>query len=142
MIIKRIFYLSMMIVLVALFAFSQENPKKEKDFKYMTADEKSEYITKLEKRFKKATANNMRTRANARSVILSGNQVTTIIYEYGSISKPNLTASQLIDLAWPKNPSKSMGYGYEFTPLLGAEVKDSKGVTTIKFSISWQKVAM
>jgi hypothetical protein len=104
-----------------------QKQEKEVDVKYLSPAEQAEYWNKMNKRFSKVTS--ARTRANARSIILSGNQVTTIIYDYGSISKPGLPPGQLIDLAWPKDPKKAMGYGYEFGPLVGAQVKDTSGYT-------------
>jgi hypothetical protein len=106
---------------------SFQKQEKEIDIKYLSPTEQAEYLNKWNKRMSKVTG--ARSRANARSIILSGNQVQTIIYDYGSISKPGLAAGQLIDLAWPKDPSKAMGYGYEFGPLVGAQVKDTTGQT-------------
>ena len=128
---KKLIYLSIFLFLFYSNSFSQWQKLlkegKDVDVKYLSESEREEYWKILNNRFKKANAT--RTRANARSIILSGNQVQTIIYDYGSISKPGLSSGQLIDLAWPKDPTKAMGYGYEFGPLVGAQVRDTSGHT-------------
>jgi len=48
--------------------------------------------------------------------IISGNKITTILYNYGSICKPN-TLGNVADLVW-----QGLGYGFEFGPLAAAEV--------------------
>ncbi len=54
-----------------------------------------------------------------RSLIIQGNKIKTIVYNYGSISRPGLTPD-IEDLVW-----HGLGYGYEFGPLVGAKVKDA-----------------
>ncbi len=51
-----------------------------------------------------------------KSVIISGNKITTILYNYGSICKPN-TLGNIADLVW-----HGLGYGFEFGPLALGEV--------------------
>jgi hypothetical protein len=58
-----------------------------------------------------------------RSLIINGNKITTIVYNYGSITRPN-TLSNVADLVWNR-----LGYGYEFTPLVAGEVTDINGDT-------------
>ena len=48
--------------------------------------------------------------------IINGNNITTILYNYGSICKPN-TLGNIADLVWD-----GLGYGFEFGPLAAAEV--------------------
>ncbi len=48
--------------------------------------------------------------------IINGNSITTILYNYGSICKPN-TLGNIADLVW-----QGLGYGFEFGPLAAAEV--------------------
>jgi hypothetical protein len=128
---RRIINIFLACFLFVSFSFSQLqkllDENKVIDVKYLSQAERDEYWKIMNARFKKVTT--ARTRANARSIILSGNQVQTIIYDYGSISKPGLAPGQLIDLAWPKDASKAMGYGYEFGPLVGAQVRDTTGHT-------------
>src|SRR5690606_17545753 len=51
-----------------------------------------------------------------REVIISGNKITTVIFNYGSITKPNYLP-YVADLVW-----QGLGYGYEFGPLAAAQV--------------------
>jgi hypothetical protein len=56
-----------------------------------------------------------------RSVIMHGNKITTVVYNYGNIARPN-TLSNVADLVWDR-----LGYGYEFDPLVAAQVKSEQG---------------
>ncbi len=57
-----------------------------------------------------------------RSNIISGNQIRTLIFDFGSIGAPGREPS----LEWPVYSAH--GYGYEFGPLVGVEVPiDSNG---------------
>ncbi len=58
-----------------------------------------------------------------KEAILNSNNITTIIYNYGSIGKPN-TLSNIADLAWD-----SLGYMFEFGPIGAAEVVNDSGDT-------------
>lgn len=51
-----------------------------------------------------------------RSIIMRGNMITTVVYNYGNITRPN-TLSNVADLVW-----NNLGYGFEFTPLVAGEV--------------------
>jgi hypothetical protein len=51
-----------------------------------------------------------------KEVIISGNKIITVIYNYGSITKP-ATLINIADLVW-----QGLGYGYEFGPLAAAQV--------------------
>ena len=53
--------------------------------------------------------------------IINGNNITTILYNYGSICKPN-TLGNIADLVW-----EGLGYGFEFGPLAAAEVMGDSG---------------
>ena len=52
-----------------------------------------------------------------RDAILNGNRITTQIFNFGSISAPGNT---ITDIVW-----NGLGYGYEFGPLVAAEVVDT-----------------
>ncbi len=54
---------------------------------------------------------------NRRDVILNGNRITTQIFNFGSISAPGNT---ITDIVW-----NGLGYGYEFGPFVAAEVVDT-----------------
>lgn len=49
-------------------------------------------------------------------VIISGNKITTVVFNYGSICKPNYLAN-VADLVW-----NGLGYGFEFGPLATAQI--------------------
>jgi len=51
-----------------------------------------------------------------KEVIISGNKITTVLFNYGSICKPNYLGN-VADLVW-----KGLGYGFEFGPLVAAAV--------------------
>lgn len=53
--------------------------------------------------------------------IISGNNITTVVYNYGSITRPN-TLGNIADLVW-----NGLGYGFEFGPLAAAEVIGDSG---------------
>ena len=52
-----------------------------------------------------------------RDAILNGNRITTQIFNFGSISAPGNT---ITDIVW-----NGLGYGYEFGPLVAAEIVDT-----------------
>ena len=52
-----------------------------------------------------------------RDAILNGNRITTQIFNFGSISAPGNT---ITDIVW-----NGLGYGYEFGPFVAAEVVDT-----------------
>lgn len=53
---------------------------------------------------------------NRRDVIMNGNRITTQISNFGSISSPGNT---ITDIVW-----NGLGYGYEFGPFVAAEIVD------------------
>ncbi len=55
-----------------------------------------------------------------RETIVSGNKITTVLFNYGSICKPNYLGN-IADLVW-----NGLGYGFEFGPLAAAEVVNVK----------------
>ncbi|HEX2866926.1 MAG TPA: hypothetical protein VHO03_07775 [Ignavibacteriales bacterium] len=60
-------------------------------------------------------------RREIKDITIKGNKITTILYNYGSISSPGAMAN-INDLVW-----NGLGYGYEFSVLAGAEVTDVDG---------------
>lgn len=58
-----------------------------------------------------------------KSLIINGNKITTSVYNYGSITRPN-TGGNVFDLVWNR-----LGYGYEFAPLVAAIVTNDRGDT-------------
>ena len=56
-----------------------------------------------------------------KSLIIRGNKITTVVYNYGNITRPN-TLGNVADLVWNR-----LGYGYEFSPLVAARVQSTRG---------------
>ncbi len=54
---------------------------------------------------------------------ISGNKITTVLFNYGSICKPNYLGN-IADLVW-----QGLGYGFEFGPLAAGEVLSDEGDT-------------
>lgn len=61
--------------------------------------------------------------AEVKSLIINGNKITTSVYNYGSITRPN-TGGNIFDLVWNR-----LGYGYEFAPLVAGLVVNDRGDT-------------
>ncbi|MCK9424638.1 MAG: T9SS type A sorting domain-containing protein [Ignavibacteriaceae bacterium] len=53
--------------------------------------------------------------------VLNSNAITTVVFNYGSIGKPNYLGN-IADLVW-----KNMGYMFEFGPMIAARVVDKNG---------------
>ena len=58
-----------------------------------------------------------------KQAIIDSNNITTVLYNYGSIGKPNFLTN-VADLKW-----KGLGYMFEFGPLAAAEVVNKNGDT-------------
>ncbi len=58
-----------------------------------------------------------------KEVIISGNEITSVVFNYGSIGKPNYLGN-IADLVW-----KELGYMFEFGPLIAAKVVNDNGDT-------------
>jgi hypothetical protein len=120
----------LLIILLASFALGQE-----KDFKQLSPAEQKAFMEKWKKQIRAAQEKNERSlqkilqfpgHDREKRAIISGNLITTIIYNYASISRPSVVD---LDLQWPKSPEKRLGYGYEFGPLVAAEVIGANGDT-------------
>lgn len=73
-----------------------------------------DYLSWEKAHFNKGSAGSLR-----QSAIMNGNKITTEIWNFGSISSPGNT---ITDIVW-----EGLGYGYEFGPFVGAEVSVPKG---------------
>ena len=60
-----------------------------------------------------------------KQAILNSNDISTVVFNYGSIGKPNYMANRA-DFFWD---SDSLGYMFEFGPIVAAQVVDSSGDT-------------
>jgi hypothetical protein len=104
-------------------AQAQEIDWKNFDPKKATPEEMERVNAYLEGRLKAAFAKTTGDPREIRSLIIRGNKITTVVYNYGNITRPN-TLGNVADLVW-----NNLGYGFEFTPLVGGEVVDIKGDT-------------
>jgi len=66
-----------------------------------------------------------------KELIMNANEVTTIVFNYGSIQAPN-RLGQVADFYW-----KGLGYLFEFGPVFGGEVVNGDGDTLHIFSDSF-----
>jgi hypothetical protein len=99
------------IAILALPAFSQE---RERGWDYR---QQSRWLeTQANKGGASAIADCLEDTTDRREAILNGNRITTQILNFGSISSPGNT---LTDIVW-----NGLGYGYEFGPFVAAEVID------------------
>ncbi|MGH1362455.1 MAG: hypothetical protein ACRBF0_02795 [Calditrichia bacterium] len=110
-----------LLLLVSSFAFAQE---QKRSYKEMTPDERSQAYKQELKQLKKSLQDDDR-HDRFKETIINGNQVRVLITNQGSISTPAAAATNN-DLVWP-NGSDGLGYGYEFGPMVGAEVIDDSG---------------
>lgn len=111
--IKKYYFTLVLVLLASAFVFSQQKTD-EIDIKKLTqADMERIYgdLYKPGKVFK--TAGDPR---EIKEVIINGNKITTVVFNYGSICKPNYLGGTA-DLVW-----KGLGYGFEFGPLAAGEV--------------------
>lgn len=99
------------IALLALPAFSQQ---RERGWDYR---QQGRWLdTQANKGGDSAVADCLEDNTNRREAILNGNRITSQILNFGSISSPGNT---LTDIVW-----NGLGYGYEFGPFVAAEVID------------------
>lgn len=63
-----------------------------------------------------------------RQAFLRSNEITTVIFNYGAIAKPNYLGNRA-DLAY-----KGLGYMFDFGPVVGAKVQSATGDSVIIFS--------
>ena len=103
-------------------ATAQEINWKTFDPKRTTPEEWQRVVEFMEQNERRLAKTTGETR-EIRSLIIRGNKITTVVYNYGTITRPN-TLSNVADLVW-----NSLGYGFEFTPLVGAAVTDINGST-------------
>jgi len=86
----------------------------------------AQYNQSRERFFNRLSKTNGMT-SEMKSVVIQGNKIHTIIYNTGSISRPNI-APNVLDLVW-----NGLGYGYEFGPLVGCNVpKAGSTIDSIK----------
>ncbi len=112
----------LLLLLLAVVGQAQEIDWKSFDPKKATPEEWEKVLDFMERNgqlLQKTTGD----QREIKSLIMRGNKITTIVYNYGNITRPN-TLGNVADLVWNR-----LGYGFEFTPLVAAEVVDANGDT-------------
>ncbi len=101
--------------------FAQEVDWKTFDPKKVSQEEMKRINDAIEMRLNNSLKKTAGDPREIKSWIMRGNKITTIVYNYGNITRPN-TLGNVADLVWNR-----LGYGFEFTPLVAAEVVDTRG---------------
>lgn len=114
---NKLFHVLILVFIIAGFSYSQE--KNDTTFDHVNIKGLSQ--ADMERIFGNFYKSNRTYKVNGdphaiKSVIVSGNRITTVIFNYGSICKPNYL-SNIADLVW-----KGLGYGFEFGPLAGGQI--------------------
>ncbi len=104
-------------------ALAQEIDWEHFDPKTATPQEMQRVIDFLDRMAEQYPYKTTGNPSEIKSLIINGNKITTIVYNYGNITRPN-TLGNVADLVWNR-----LGYGFEFTPLVAAEVVDVNGDT-------------
>ena len=106
--------------------FAGEQNENEMNYKLLPRQERWALFNEHWKKLAKAMQEDTRHDVLKRTII-EGNQIRVLTTNQGSISTPDADNSNA-DLVWPKGPS-GLGYGYEFGPLVAAEVLGGNGDT-------------
>jgi hypothetical protein len=115
----------LILVLALPFALvAQQVDWKTFDPKKATPEEMERINKMLEENLNQQLAKGTGLPSEIRSLIMQGNKITTVVYNYGNITRPN-TLSNVADLVW-----NNLGYGFEFTPLVAGRV--IQGVDTFQ----------
>jgi hypothetical protein len=126
---KRLHLLIFSFIVPAAFLYGQEKPIDifHTDAKGLSPARLQEYRRLQEAFFNQQLQKPGGLTSEKRSLIIQGNKIKTIIYNYSSISSPTAIAN-VQDLVW-----NGLGYGYEFGPLVGAKVpKANSTVDSVK----------
>lgn len=107
----------MIVLLVSGSAFAQKKETKEYNLKEMSYEDMVRVFGEQYTLSKTRGLNNSKIRES----IISGNKITTVLFDYASICKPNYLGQQA-DLVW-----NGLGYGFEFGPLAAGEVTADDG---------------
>ena len=116
---KKVFYVLMVGIIAAIPAvgvYAQSVDWKTFEPKKATPEEMERVNNLLEENLNKRLGKTTGDPAEIKSLIMRGNKITTVVYNYGNITRPN-TLSQVADLVW-----NQLGYGFEFTPLVAGSV--------------------
>ncbi|MBN2366771.1 MAG: hypothetical protein EH225_12745, partial [Calditrichaeota bacterium] len=103
-----------------------DNNLKKVDVKQLSASERWNVVEDQMKSLKKSLQQDPR-HDELKFTIIEGNQIRVLLTNQGSISTPDADLSNA-DLVWPKG-TNSLGYAFEFGPLVAAEVIGGTGDT-------------
>ncbi len=120
---------TMFLTLLALAAFllpvaaprAQETDLLRLDPKKATPEEWQRLVDYLDRQSTNSLNKTTGEMKEIKSLIIRGNKITTVVYNYGNITRPN-TLGNVADLVWNR-----LGYGYEFSPLVAARVLSTRG---------------
>ncbi len=107
------FFLFILVIFLTPFVYAQDDPELLK--KYLRGPEKDWSNMEIEQYCQWIEARLTKPASLVQTAIMNGNKITTELHNYGSISRPQNT---ITDIVW-----NGLGYGYEFGPLFGAEVE-------------------
>jgi len=116
---KKVFNALMVGIMLAIPAagvFAQSVDWKTFEPKKATPEQMERINKLLEQNLDKHLGKTTGDPAEIKSLIMRGNKITTVVYNYGNITRPS-TLSQVADLVW-----NQLGYGFEFTPLVAGSV--------------------
>ncbi|MEJ2634373.1 MAG: hypothetical protein P8184_03660 [Calditrichia bacterium] len=124
--IKDIYTFLLVLFMMVVNGLAGDKNLQKTDYKQLTSEQRWELGSKQIKSLSKALQEDPRHEI-LKETIISGNQIRVLLTNQGSISTPNADNSNA-DLVWPKGPN-SLGYAFEFGPLVGAEVTGKDGET-------------
>src|SRR3990172_6722058 len=119
---KKLFLLTMFLLTLGVLpatVVAQSVDWKTYDPKKATPEEAERVNRMLEKNLNSRLGKTTGSPAEIKSLIMRGNKITTVVYNYGNITRPN-TLGNVADLVW-----NNLGYGFEFTPLVAGQVVDN-----------------
>lgn len=111
----------MLLLLMSMITYGQIPDKYEEyNFKEMTQEELTDLFGSLYDNTG-SLGKVSGTDQAIKEVIINGNKITTVVFNYGAITKPSYLAN-IGDLVW-----NGLGYGFEFSLLVAAEVENIDG---------------
>lgn len=127
---KFIVLVTLMLSPVVFHTFAQEIDWEHFDPKRATPEEMARVTQFLDENFDRLAKTTGDPR-EIKSLIISGNKITTIVYNYGNITRPS-TLGNVADLVWNR-----LGYGFEFSPLVAGEVVEGQDTFRILNDGMW-----
>ncbi len=118
------------LLLLPGFTLAQEIDWEHFDPKRATPRELERVARFLENNLRKSVPNGTTgSPSEIKSLTINGNKITTVVYNYGNITRPN-TLGGTADLVWNR-----LGYGFEFSPLVAGKVRGTSNGRDTTFKI-------